>query len=1150
MPVEAIANELWIGRLPDHFGTISRTDENVISLAQPGIYLTSIIGNSERKTVKSHTYVMKQSKPVLRHIPAAVGDTIRVSIVGAMTPEETAGQKKRYAVQPIAFELLDWLEIHHRGYKEHTEYINEERVLPANDNVFVDRTVGGDFPANEKLVRLMDHTTYNSGCSETREESIAHLVFSPNADQVVSAPDTDHVAAPHGPRSQDYAVFKSTNLSKARKLEGIDLYFPTLFPFGYGGPNVERNAHLSVARWGKRCMKLHGGAFPRHWGFVAWLYDYIALEKSFSQQYLSMRVRSSAVADGKWTKDDVHACYNHSRQMEECLRRGLDLPVQPPIVKRLMDVKKLVMPGLRAYAGSDESRSAGLHRAFGIQKRLGSANFFTTISPATSRSWVVAINCDLVNGEHCQLKFELGGNDMVLPNAAERSLAAGRNPYESAVYARGVLDVFLEEFLGWDFKYRAPKPGGGMLGAARWINTSVETQKQGDVHFHIVASAYGLPRTSAEFRAKLKDPLWADRFLQFRDGLLSTNPPLTCVVLRVSQEIVDDLDPLVLSQYDVSSFDQRLAGLFLSPFGFYHRDGSLHFPVKLDAGDLVYEPQPGVFAPAPRDDLLVAMCPDCWDCIKDCLPTAFESDDELSESKSSTSTKMPVEAIANELWIGRLPDHFGTISRTDENVISLAQPGIYLTSIIGNSERKTVKSHTYVMKQSKPVLRHIPAAVGDTIRVSIVGAMTPEETAGQKKRYAVQPIAFELLDWLEIHHRGYKEHTEYINEERVLPANDNVFVDRTVGGDFPANEKLVRLMDHTTYNSGCSETREESIAHLVFSPNADQVVSAPDTDHVAAPHGPRSQDYAVFKSTNLSKARKLEGIDLYFPTLFPFGYGGPNVERNAHLSVARWGKRCMKLHGGAFPRHWGFVAWLYDYIALEKSFSQQYLSMRVRSSAVADGKWTKDDVHACYNHSHQMEECLRRGLDLPVQPPVVKRLMDVKKLVMPGLRAYAGSDESRSAGLHRAFGIQKRLGSANFFTTISPATSLSWVVATNCDLVNGEHCQLKFELGGNDMVLPNAAERSLAAGRNPYQSAVYARGVLDVFLEEFLGWDFKYRAPKPGGGMLGAARWINTSVETQKQGDVHFHIAASAYGLPRTSAEFRAKLKDPLWADR
>ncbi|KAJ3062276.1 Alpha-1,3-mannosyltransferase-like protein [Podochytrium sp. JEL0797] len=576
------------------------------------------------------------------------------------------------------------------------------------------------------------------------------------------------------------------------------------------------------------------------------------------------------------------------------------------------------------------------------------------------------------------------------------------------------------------------------------------------------------------------------------------------------------INPILVSQYDVSSFDSSLVGLFLSPFGFYCSADSLHFPVTLVDKQLVYESRPGIFLPVASSSLLLGFCRGCRKFLskyqKRPLATAMlgGDDEEGIDCDSQPTKKMPPDAIANRNWIGRLPSHLPTITRTTEAVVSLKMLNIYLSSLIGNSERKTVRSHHYVLQNSMPPLRHVPASIVDSFRIAFVGPWDSQQKAEQSTRYAVQPCALELLRFLETNHLGYLAHKDFILAEKD---RQSIFSDdyRSAGTDAAVNEKLVRLLDHTTYNAGAVESPVEvSTAHIIVNASTPNAEYAVDTTE--------SRDVGMFKSSNLVKSRQLED-----------------------------------------------------------SFQQQYVSMRVRKSAVEREDWTIRDIHECYHHARQVEDALKLGSQPPPQPQVVKRLFDLKKLVLPGLRAFAGSDESRSSELHRAFGIQKRLGTATFFTTISPATAFSWVVAINCRLVNGEHCELKFTLGEEDLVittnvdslpkqadlankdalrglqpdgLPDKNIRGLAASLNPHESAEYARRVVDVFMEHFLGWDFTYRAPKRGGGMIGVARWFKMSPETQKMGDVHFHFVGSLFGMPRTSEEFRQKLQSSEWAQR
>ncbi|KAI9339866.1 hypothetical protein BDR26DRAFT_973790 [Obelidium mucronatum] len=166
-------------------------------------------------------------------------------------------------------------------------------------------------------------------------------------------------------------------------------------------------------------------------------------------------------------------------------------------------------------------------------------------------------------------------------------------------------------------------------------------------------------------------------------------------VLHVDKSIRDALDPLLVSQYNVSGFDVKLANLFLSPNGFYYKSNELYHPVRVAASELQFERLPGQFVPIPREKLLVAICPDCFEGTR-----RRSADSSDSEGEEATFQRMPAEAIANGNWIGRLPSSFGDISRTTENVVSLMQPCLFLSTMFGSTSensRKTIKSHHYIL---------------------------------------------------------------------------------------------------------------------------------------------------------------------------------------------------------------------------------------------------------------------------------------------------------------------------------------------------------------------------------------------------------------------------------------------------------------------
>jgi len=176
----------------------------------------------------------------------------------------------------------------------------------------------------------------------------------------------------------------------------------------------------------------------------------------------------------------------------------------PKEVKQLMDVTKSIQPGVAAMVGSDESAAAARQISFGYQQRMGIANLFCTFSPDASGTYFISIYSR-------ELSFDNMIHRIELPSKNDRRGFAGKNPYLCATYAKRILDIFIEEFLGWDLKYGVPKRNGGACGILRWFAGSAEAQVCFDIHFHILMSIYGWPRTTEQYRELVKTQEFRDR---------------------------------------------------------------------------------------------------------------------------------------------------------------------------------------------------------------------------------------------------------------------------------------------------------------------------------------------------------------------------------------------------------------------------------------------------------------------------------------------------------------------------------------------------------------------------------------------------------------------------------------------------------------
>jgi len=208
--------------------------------------------------------------------------------------------------------------------------------------------------------------------------------------------------------------------------------------------------------------------------------------------------------------------------------------------------------------GSDASRSSARQVAFGYIIRMGNPHFFATHSPDPYGNYVLSINTsNMRDPAHIDFTISL---DCILPSRKNRKKHANTDPFQCAVYAKAINDAFIEYFLGWSIEYKGPKKEGGVFGLIRWFHESAETQTDGTLHFHLIGSVYGLPRTSEEMTAALKDPAFAARFASYIDTIAPPIPYLADAVSHLNACPMEGcggtLEPL---QFPGEAFCQRKA---------------------------------------------------------------------------------------------------------------------------------------------------------------------------------------------------------------------------------------------------------------------------------------------------------------------------------------------------------------------------------------------------------------------------------------------------------------------------------------------------------------------------------------------------------------------------------------------------------------
>ena len=134
-------------------------------------------------------------------------------------------------------------------------------------------------------------------------------------------------ASPPQAKDRDFLVHNSNTYASSRSFANFTYCFPFLFPYGRGGYEEDRVVKLSEKAWFMRCLRVHGGAFQTHYGFIAMGYDAIATSLAYSAQYVAMRFTKRAINNGIINKDTVRLCLSYQAEIQSHKRRGLKVVI-------------------------------------------------------------------------------------------------------------------------------------------------------------------------------------------------------------------------------------------------------------------------------------------------------------------------------------------------------------------------------------------------------------------------------------------------------------------------------------------------------------------------------------------------------------------------------------------------------------------------------------------------------------------------------------------------------------------------------------------------------------------------------------------------------------------------------------------------------
>ncbi|KAE8229484.1 hypothetical protein CF326_g5548 [Tilletia indica] len=290
--------------------------------------------------------------------------------------------------------------------------------------------------------------------------------------------------------------------------------FPTLYPWGTGGFEEERESKLSFDTHAKYLLDLSYPGFRRHWSFIF----IVANIKQRRAVHIGARLACKQQDHERFSQILNTLEPAVIKSIADHIARGGNLNTLVSVeaqVFKLLDKCNLVsakVPGSRAVMNRARSDIRAMIGHFGIFQ------LFLTINPSATHSPVFHI----FYGDRT---VKLDTSRPNLPNSKERAIRVADDPVAGSDYFHFHLSALLQYLLGWDIRKKESLQHGGLFGRMAGFFLVKEHTMRGQLHCHCLIWLDGGMNPDILREKMTDDDEFRDRYLRFFDGIITHGYP-------------------------------------------------------------------------------------------------------------------------------------------------------------------------------------------------------------------------------------------------------------------------------------------------------------------------------------------------------------------------------------------------------------------------------------------------------------------------------------------------------------------------------------------------------------------------------------------------------------------------------------------------
>ncbi|KAF7294856.1 ATP-dependent DNA helicase [Mycena indigotica] len=275
--------------------------------------------------------------------------------------------------------------------------------------------------------------------------------------------------------------------------------FPILFPYGYGGLEVDRKIKVTYEEHVRWALQHASGRFRRHTSFIFQVFGVLWKRQVCRSASLHIDHNAFIASHEDFMKirpkDLLEASEEENHKVE----------ISNPTIRLL---RRHITTIRAKVPGTDENRVSIRSQIWGMTLKFNPPSIWTTINLSDSNDPIAQV---------------LAGVDIDLdkfvaktgPNATQRAQVIGADPYAAAEYFHLVVKIILEEMIG----VKSGTQGAinrkmGVLGFVNGYIGTVEAQARGSLHLHILFWLKDAP-TANDMQEALRSETFRDKIKAF-----------------------------------------------------------------------------------------------------------------------------------------------------------------------------------------------------------------------------------------------------------------------------------------------------------------------------------------------------------------------------------------------------------------------------------------------------------------------------------------------------------------------------------------------------------------------------------------------------------------------------------------------------------